>query len=245
MCTVTFIPVKDRIYITSNRDEKFIRKQAIPPELYFVNGNRIIYPRDADAGGTWIAMNENGCAAVLLNGAFQKHTSMAPYRKSRGIIFLEIINAIMPVRYFTHMALSGIEPFTMIIFDNCLYECRWTGSTKHCRQLKKYRPYIWSSSTLYDEKVVKKREQWFAAFLNKNPLPAQDDIFAFHKFTGDGDTQNDLNMNRNGLLSTVSVTGIAMEFLRCNMRYLDLKDRSIHNKEMKLVSSIRETADIF
>jgi uncharacterized protein with NRDE domain len=244
MCTVTFIPVKDKFFITSNRDEKHIRKQAIPPEIYFENGNRIIYPKDANAGGTWIAMNENGNAAVLLNGGFVKHISQPPYRKSRGVIFLEIINAIMPVRYFMHMDLTDIEPFTMVIFDDCLYECRWTGTTKHCRQLKKYRPYIWSSSTLYDETVVKKREQWFAAFLNKNPHPSQEDIFAFHQFTGDGDKQNDLMMSRNGLLSTVSVTGIAMEFRRCRFRYLDLKDNSIHDKEMKLMISLQE-ADIF
>jgi len=244
MCTVTFIPVKDQFFITSNRDEKFIRKHAIPPEIYFENGNRIICPKDADAGGTWIAMNENGNAAVLLNGGFAKHISQPPYRKSRGIIFMEIISALMPVRYFMHMDLSDIEPFTMIIFDNCLYECRWTGTTKHCRQLKKYRPYIWSSSTLYDESVVKKREQWFAAFLNRNPHPAQEDILSFHRFTGDGDKQNDLNMNRNGLLSTVSITSIAMEYRRSKFVYHDLKDNRVYQKEIKLISSLQE-ADIF
>ena len=70
MCTVTFIPGKDRYFITSNRDEKMLRKPAIAPQPYVINGNTLVYPRDADAGGTWIAMNENGNAAVLLNGAF-------------------------------------------------------------------------------------------------------------------------------------------------------------------------------
>lgn len=241
MCTVTFIPVKDKIFITSNRDEKHIRKNAIPPEIYFENDNRIIYPKDADAGGSWIAMNENGHAAVLLNGAFEKHISQPPYKKSRGIIFLEIIHAVMPVKYFMHMDLAGIEPFTMIIFSNGLYECRWTGTSKHCLQLKKYHPYIWSSSTLYDEAVVKKREQWFAGFLNNNPLPTQEDIFNFHQFTGDGDKQNDLKMSRSGILATVSITGIELQPPNCNMKYLDLKDNSVHNKEMKLLSSLQET----
>ena len=244
MCTVTFIPVKDKFYITSNRDEKHLRRQAIPPGIYFENGNRILYPKDADAGGTWIAMNENANAAVLLNGGFEKHISQPPYRKSRGVIFLEIITAVMPVRYFMHMDLLEIEPFTMIIFDKFLYECRWTGITKHCKQLRKHRPYIWSSSTLYDEAVVKKREQWFAAFLNRNPHPTQDEIMAFHQFTGDGDIQNDLRMNRSGLLSTVSVTGIALEYRHCKMKYLDLKDNSIHDKEMNLIAALSEV-DIF
>ena len=240
MCTVTFIPVKDKIYITSNRDEKHLRKQAIPPEIYFENANTIMYPKDTDAGGTWIAMNENGNAAVLLNGGFVKHTSQPPYRKSRGVIFLEIIHTIMPVRSFMHTDLTDIEPFTMIIFNDCLYECRWTGSSKYCRQLKKQDPYIWSSSTLYDETVVKKREQWFAAFFNKYPHPSQEDIFNFHQFTGDDDKQNDLKMNRSGLIYTVSVTGMAIEYHCCKFRYLDLKDNSIHNKEIVLTKSLQE-----
>ena len=244
MCTVTFIPVKDKYYITSNRDEKFIRKQAIPPEMYFDKGSRIVFPKDADAGGTWIALHENGNAAVLLNGAFEKHISLPPYRKSRGIIFLEIFRADMPVHYFIHMDLQGIEPFTMIIFNNCLYECRWDGTKKHCRQLKKHRPYIWSSSTLYEETVVKKRDQWFAAFLNRNPHPTQEDIFKFHQFTGDGDIQNDLRMNRNDLLSTVSVTGIALESNLCRMNYLDLKNNKTCQQEMRMASTLQAT-DIF
>jgi hypothetical protein len=32
---------------------------------------RITYPKDADAGGTWIAKHENGNAVVLLNGGFK------------------------------------------------------------------------------------------------------------------------------------------------------------------------------
>ena len=244
MCTVTFIPVKDKIFITSNRDEKHVRKPAIPPAIYSDNDSRIIYPKDADAGGTWIAMNENGNAAVLLNGGFIKHISQPPYRKSRGVIFLEIILAITPVRHFMELDLTNIESFTMIIFNGCLYECRWTGTTKYCKELEKQLPYIWSSATLYDEAVVKKREQWFAEFLNKVTQPSSGDIFNFHQFTGDGDEQNDLRMNRSGLLSTVSITGIIMEYQHCTFRYLDLKNNSIHDTEMRLKAALRE-ADTF
>ncbi len=84
MCTVTFIPVNDRYYITSNRDEKRIRSQAIFPQVHTENGNKIIYPQDADAGGSWIAMHGNGNAAVLLNGAFEKHEPDPPYKKKPG-----------------------------------------------------------------------------------------------------------------------------------------------------------------
>lgn len=235
MCTVTFIPVKDKYFITSNRDEKHIRSKAQPPDIYIENGMSVVYPRDTDAGGSWIAMNEKGIAAVLLNGAFEKHESLPPYRKSRGIIFLEIIYSIKPSGYFNQIDLSGIEPFTMIIFENELYECRWTGIEKHCTKLKKDNSYIWSSVTLYSNIVTKKREQWFKTFVENNPNPTQEDILNFHRFTGDGDKQNDLNMNRNGLLSTVSITGISLQSGQFTIKYLDMKDNSIHEKELQLI----------
>ena len=75
MCTVSFIPVRDTFYLTSNRDEKRTRKKANPPIAYTVAGARMIFPRDGEAGGTWIVLKENGDAAVLLNGAFLHHLS--------------------------------------------------------------------------------------------------------------------------------------------------------------------------
>jgi len=225
MCTVSFIPVKDKFFLTSNRDEKALRKEAFPPAVYWGNGSGLLYPKDAQAGGSWISLHQNGNAAVLLNGAFNKHISQPPYRLSRGIIFLNIITAEKPALAFTKIDLHNIEPFTMIIFENkCLYECRWDGKQKHCVQLKNYRPYIWSSATLYETDVIKKRETWFKEWLNKNPHPTQEDILQFHQFTGDGDINNDLMMNRGGQMLTVSVTGIELSDYFGRMQYIDLKN---------------------
>jgi hypothetical protein len=236
MCTVTFIPAKDKFFITSNRDEKAQRKQAIRPKSYTDRDKTMIFPKDADAGGSWIAMETNGNAAVLLNGAFFKHISMPPYKRSRGNVFLEVIAGDMPVQKFLHIDLFNIEPFTLIVFeDNNLYECRWDGSRKYCKQLENYRPYIWSSATLYNEDVIKKREYWYLKWLNKNPDPNQQDILHFHQFAGDGDAYNDLRMNRNGTLFTVSVTGIEINDEKGIMRYLDLKDNMVYRQEMEFI----------
>src|SRR3954465_10304679 len=98
MCTVTFIPVKDKVYITSNRDEKVVRKQALQPAEYYRKGAKLLFPKDPDAGGTWIALHENGNAVVLLNGAFEKHKPNPPYLRSRGIVMLDIIAEARPTR---------------------------------------------------------------------------------------------------------------------------------------------------
>jgi Transport and Golgi organisation 2 len=238
MCTVTFVPVRDNFFITSNRDEKNNRGKAIPPFIYNHNGWNLIYPKDAAAGGTWIAMKENGDAAVLLNGAFIYHASQPPYRKSRGVLFLEVLSADHPAWAFARIDLFDIEPFTFIIFENkCLYEFRWDGNERYCKQLSSHRPHIWSSATLYDGLVIKKREQWFAKFLNRIPNPTQQDILNFHQFSGDGDSRNDLLINRDGVYSTVSITSVLLNAYLGVMKHYDLKDNKISEIKIGLINA--------
>jgi len=242
MCTVSFIPVRDNFVITSNRDEKTIRKNAIRPGLSIYNGRKLFYPKDGDAGGTWIVMKENGDAAVLLNGAFICHTAEPPYRLSRGIILLDIISTERPSLTFTKIDLKDIEPFTLVILENnCLYEFRWDGTEKYCKQLSINRGYIWSSFTLYDGFAVKKREQWFASFLNNYPTPTQQDVINFHRFTGDGDKQNDLMMTRDGMYRTVSITSILLTKDRASMKYLDIKKENKSEVNIELSNSLTIT----
>lgn len=237
MCTVSFIPVRDKYFITSNRDEKSSRKHAIAPAVYEFESGKVIFPKDGDAGGSWIAMHENGNAAVLLNGAFEKHVPQPPYRLSRGKIFLHLISGESPIRRFDRLDLDRIEPFTFITIDKGdLYECRWDGKKKYCRQLRNCRHYIWSSATLYEKEVVRKREQWFASFLNTHPTPTQEDILHFHQLTGDGDKNNDLQMERSGLFSTVSITGILLTADRGSMKYLDLKEQKKYERKIEFTS---------
>jgi Transport and Golgi organisation 2 len=227
MCTVSFIRVNDQFFITSNRDEKLMRKTALAPAVYTHNNSTLLYPKDESAGGSWICLNKNGNAAVLLNGAFSKHVSSPPYRLSRGIIFLDIIAYSEPVAAFASINLHYIEPFTIIIFAaGLLYECRWDGVQKHNKLLNNTLSYIWSSATLYTSESMFKRQQWFTGWLHNNPLPTPEDILKFHQFAGDGDPQNDLKMTRNDELITLSVTGIALCREKGIMKYIDLKNNT-------------------
>ena len=225
MCTVTYIPVKDKLFLTSNRDEKQWRRDAAIPAVYAYETGKILFPKDADAGGTWIAVHENGNAIVLLNGGFLAHTPEPPYRKSRGLILLDLIKGATPYNSFLAVRLTGIESFTAIVWDNHhLFECRWDGKQKHSKQLNQELPYIWSSVTLYDDAVIRKRSQWFETWINQNRRPTIQDIMHFHQFTGDGDSNNDLRMNRNGAIFTVSVTSLAISSTNASMQYVDLKN---------------------
>ncbi len=225
MCTVTFIRVNNSFFLTSNRDEKVQRSQALPPRIYQQDDGALLYPKDADAGGTWIALNDNLNAAVLLNGAFVNHPSQAPYLRSRGLVLIDILAAPSPFDRFLQIQLEGVEPFTLILFENFkLYECRWDSTKKYNQQLGIDQNYIWSSATLYNQSAQTKRADWFEKWQRNHTQPLQADIFHFHQFAGDGDERNDIRMNREGELFTVSITGIQVTKHTGTMNYLDLKD---------------------
>ncbi|MEO0339976.1 MAG: NRDE family protein, partial [Bacteroidota bacterium] len=89
MCTVTFIPQQGQDFIlSSNRDEQASRS---PQGLSRIDQfqKELLFPRDTEAGGTWIAASNKDQVVCLLNGAFELHHRQPPYRKSRGIMVLE------------------------------------------------------------------------------------------------------------------------------------------------------------
>ena len=205
MCTVTYIPVNGKIIITSNRDEKQWRSPALEPACYNFPSGKILFPRDSQAGGTWISLHESGHAVIFLNGGLARHEPRPPYKKSRGIILLQLADSANPARIFSEIALDGIEPFTAIIYQReSLYECVWNGSGKHIHQKDESSPHIWSSVTLYDGEAIGRRKKWFEDWITLNPALTQDQVIEFHRTAGDGDPYNDLVMKRS--LSILSPT---------------------------------------
>lgn len=236
MCTVTYIPVNGKVFITSNRDEKKTRSTALAPQAYHQpEGYDLWYPRDADAGGTWFVLHENGNLIVLLNGGFVFHASAPPYRKSRGLIVLDLIRSVRPYDSFRSINLENIEPFTLVLWqEEELFECRWDAERKHSRKLDKNQPHIWSSATLYDDIIADRRRTWFDSWLQENPSPDSESIFAFHQFDGYGDQENALRMNREGIVHTVSITGFSLTENAASLRYLDLQQGAVSSLPVEL-----------
>lgn len=223
MCTVTYVPINDGYFLTSNRDEKYTRSKALFPQQYLVNNVPLLFPRDIDAGGTWITLTENGDALCLLNGAFENYVHTNKYSLSRGQVVLKLATSNATIDSFDEIDLQNAAPFTLIIVNsNNLFECRWDGENKYYKLLDATAPHIWSSATLYNTHQQQKRKMWFNNWVKKNPQPSLYNLFAFHKNTGDGDKENDLIMNRNNKLFTVSITSIAVANNNGLMQYLDV-----------------------
>lgn len=247
MCTVTFIPTKNSFYLTSNREEHIARGKAIIPQKYIVDaGVEIVYSKDRDTGGSWIAIKNIADAAVLLNGAFLKYKAKLPYRKSRGLVLSAIIESVHPLEYFLEFDFTGIASFTVNIFsDNKLFEARWHGYEKHFCNLKTYKAYNWSSATLYDSKEKVTREPWFKEWLKNNPAPNQMDVGGFHRYIRDGDKETDLMVNTADEIATVSITSFKLSGQHSSLQYLDMISHTCYKDFLPLTAATQMEAVIY
>lgn len=230
MCTVSFVPSNDKIIITSNRDEVVLRT-AIPPQTYLVSGKKITFPKDPKGGGTWYAVADNSTVLVLLNGAEEKHKHQPPYNRSRGLIVLELISNVSPIEHWKAIDLENVEPFTLVLFQNSeLFQLRWNGNTKNRLDLDASQNHIWSSSTLYPRDIREQRLQWFIQFMEKNQNVSAEEMFNFHRYTENSNTENGLIINRSDALKTLTITQSVLQNQKTEMYHYDL----IEEKSYKL-----------
>jgi len=241
MCTVTYIPqTKENSFIlTSNRDEK-MHRETIPPAVYRINDTEISFPKDLQAGGSWIAANNKGRLSCLLNGAFVLHTKQPFHLQSRGKVLLEMNAYSKTVSdYFVEKDLSDVEPFTIINIENkkgeikSMHEFVWDGVKKSISELDINIPKIWSSVTLYSNDDRKLRNTWFDNFLTENPNGiSPEKVYHFH--SGDHTSNQSVNllMQREGGLKTVSITQVTPMKNSFRMTYSDIINSSVHQTEI-------------
>lgn len=241
MCTLTYLPISEKEFIiTSNRDESPVRKPASLPNSEDIVGKQVLYPKDGKAGGTWIAIADTRRLACLLNGAFEAHEHNPPYKRSRGLVVLDSFTYESNEEFFEEYDLEAIEPFTFVSFEykNGLQikEMRWDGKEKHIASFDASKPHIWSSASLYTDDTIEKRKKWFDDWLSENKKFHQKNILKFHHFGGEGDVYNDIRMNRDEMVKTVSVTSIKVENDKARVLYEDLLTESTSEKDLKLLN---------
>lgn len=210
MCTVTFLPLaNDDFVLTSSRDVGFKREKSDIPKCYEESGVSLCYPKDGKAGGTWIGTSRNNRLICLLNGGFSNHKRKDVYPKSRGLIVKELL----VVEDFDHACmkidLAGIEPFTLVVVSwkekLGLSEFVWDGQQRHLKKLVPG-PFIWSSSTLYNDDMKLMRVNWFKEWMDTSDL-SKESILKFHKTAGIGSPDIDVFMKRDKV-GTVSITQV-------------------------------------
>jgi hypothetical protein len=221
MCTVTFLPLSnDDFVLTSSRDVGFKREKSDTPRYYEENGVSLCYPKDGKAGGTWIGTSRNNRLICLLNGGYKNHKRKDAYEKSRGLIVKELLLAEDFESKCMEIDLAGIEPFTLVVVawkeKLGLSEFIWDGKQRHFKKMVPG-PFIWSSSTLYDDDMKNMRQHWFNQWLDKKDI-SKESILNFHKTAGIGSPEIDVFMRREKV-GTVSITQVLKNHELVTMDY--------------------------
>ena len=221
MCTVVFIPSKEKYFFCSLRDEDPARIPALLPSVSKLNEYHFIAPKDPIGGGTWIGANEYGNIIILLNGGFKTHIKKTSYARSRGLIVTELLTNDMPVIEWNLMDLENIEPFTLIVWTNKkLFQLVWDGKQKHRIMLPITKAHIWSSATLYNEEIKNYREALFNEWMVATSVISKSSLL--HFFNQYQDKHNGFLVNRNERIKTLSYTFIEFQNdVTLNMNYRD------------------------
>lgn len=216
MCTVSYLPVEQGYILTSNRDED-PHRQTAPPDTYLLSGGKkITFPRDMEKGGTWIAMDDLGQVACLLNGAFVRHIRKDQYRMSRGQLILNAFAASGFEIFISEINLEDIEPFTMILVKpDGLYKMVWDGREKYEWKLDHHKPQLWSSATLYSAAEHSIKEQFLEDSLQRLKVIDRESILDIHGWN----TTSPFILDKKEV-KTVSITQVFFDGNQSRMIYL-------------------------
>lgn len=172
MCTLTLNKIQNTLVFTSNRDDNILRNATEFITISHQN-NKIFYPKDKLKEGTWLAYDNKGNVAILLNGSDDKHTKMPYHTKSRGLIAIDFLKMNTNIEEFAQKYnFKGFEPFTLVVLKNHqLQELKWNDKNTQTTIFKEIPNHkIWSSVTLYNKETRMKREQIFDDFTSKSIL---------------------------------------------------------------------------
>lgn len=233
MCTLSYLPTTTGCIFTSSRDEAPGRAAKNISHFETASGIKVLYPKDPQAGGSWIACNSNGRIACLINGANKKHERASYYAKSRGLVLLDAMRAVNFENFSKDYDLKFIEAFTLIVSESDkLYELQWNEKQKELKEHDANKAVLWASHMLYKSEVIEKRKQWFSAWLNDHPIYKANDIVNFHQFGGHKDLQNGLRIDRAGIVKTVSITSIELVEFELKMSHRDFINNTLQEKSL-------------
>ena len=195
MCTVTFLPDAVGGYLlTTNRDESHARGRGRPPERLVVGGRAVLAPRDADAGGTWVDVDQAGAALCLLNGDGPAAAAAPDDPVSRCLLVLELMEAgraaDVAALLRDRLGRDGLpyRPFKLVAVTpgdvgqpaHTLHAL-WDGAALRFGEISG--PCVVVSSTYRRESVARRRSEAWLRFLEDRPAEGGElrrAVAAFH-----------------------------------------------------------------
>ncbi|MBL8018580.1 MAG: NRDE family protein [Leptospirales bacterium] len=220
MCTLSGIP--SGVFMFS-RDELKSRREALPPSILRSGDRRLLAPMDADAGGTWIGVNDQGLLVALLN-RYDGPGQAFPVR-SRGLLVRDLLAGISLKRAeenLKRLELRRYDPFTLLLVqwgDAIL--ARWDLSHLVIEPLDLNVPFMLTSSGLGDSFVEGPRRKLFRELISNNDLG--EGQMLFHAHTWRDQPEISVRMERADAC-TVSITRVELRSDRATMAYAVSKE---------------------
>ncbi len=174
MCTVTIIPCANGVRLACNRDESLLRPAALPPCEVACGNRRAVMPIDPLSNGTWIAGNDAGLIATLLNvyeRPFDRQTP--PSRCSRGTIIPWLMETnTLAEAYERSLGIVSEEfaAFRLVIADGQAFAEVYVSGNSVIRKppVPINAPLLFTSSGLGDGVVEPPRRALFESLFTKN-----------------------------------------------------------------------------
>lgn len=186
MCTVSIVPADRAVRLVCNRDERRGRSEALPPTSRNARRRVATFPVDPDGGGTWIAVNDAGVAAALLNQTpLAGASAPGAHLRSRGSVIPSLMHHGSWAAALAEAATldaTAFAPFRLLIVQGrVLGVVSSDGRCLSSAMRDIDRPVLFTSSSLGDMVVEAPRALLFARFMDTRPslrVRAQD---RFHR----------------------------------------------------------------
>ena len=222
MCILSYAPTNDGFVLTFNRDEVYNRV-AKPPEQYTVGNQKLIFPKDTKYGGSWIGVNvTKSVVGCILNA--KRKTPKIP-SNSRGNIFIDQL--IQGKTNLYESELHDIALFTLLSFYlhlQVITQYHWDGLLLKRNKRKMSTPFIFCSSSLYENAIMKKLKAEFNSLIaSKSKIETTTSSFhkkyIFYK-------NHPIFLKRSSGIQTVSVTTILKNKNGLRLNYTDLVENA-------------------
>lgn len=204
-----------------NRDERVSRRRAELPSLHNSTDVHYLSPTDADAGGTWIAVNNYGVTVCLLN--HYQFEQLEAYKKwiSRGEMvreFATTINLAQAEQQFNLLDLDDYRAFRMFIIaqDGSNLLCVWDG---HSARVENNVNTPKSSSSVDAKNVKSLRKQLFTD-MNLIESKNTQDYIRYHTSHMPSRSKESVCMHREDA-NTISLSHVCVSKDSVSFRYAD------------------------
>jgi hypothetical protein len=187
MCTLTWAFTPAGYFVAFSRDERRARALGLGPRPLQRAGVAAIAPIDAEAGGTWLCVNELGLTLALLNGyrfllgsQAEDESSARPSRGELAPALCDLAFADQLAPRLKQLDLQRYRPFELTAFDPTGGAVRaiWNGAQLAVEPLTPQdRPLV--SSSFDDSGARRERAQLFARTVSAQPR--EQELEQFHK----------------------------------------------------------------